>query len=176
MFETKGIEAQWRVIYGRLSKMSVGQTITHDELARLLPDAAEGSIKGAFYRAVAECETEMHRTFASVRGVGYRMVEAREHERLAQDHHRRARRQLKRSKRKASSADRSQLTREERARIDAIELNVARQMEMTSRLEARVKTESRERKAADAELSERVDRLTELLERHGIGLEADRTS
>lgn len=179
MFEVKGSESQWRTVYKRLAGMKVGDTITHDELAALLPDAAEGSIKGAFYRAVTECETELSRTFASVRGIGYRMVEAREHERLAQDHHRRARRQLKKSKRKASSADRSQLSREERARIDAIELNVSRQMEMTKRLEAkhealdtRVKDESRERKADHAILAERVDKLTALLERHGITSEA----
>lgn len=173
-FQPKADVAQWRQVYERLASMKVGDVVTHEQLERMLPGAGDGSIKSAFYRAVQECETELHRTFASVRGVGYRMAEAREHERLAADHHRRARRQLKRSKRKVTSADRSQLTREERARFDALELNLARQMEMTSRLEARVKTESRERRAADAELSERVDKLTALLERHGI-LKADAT-
>jgi hypothetical protein len=172
VFEARGDQAQWRIVFGKLATMSVGETITHDELAGILPDAAEGSIKGAFYRAVAACETELHRTFASVRGVGYRMAEAREHEGLAKQHHRRARRQLKRSKSKVTSADRTQLTREERARLDALELNLSRQQEMTARLDSRVKTESRERKAADAELSERVDRLAALLERHGISSEA----
>lgn len=171
-FQPKADRSQWRIIFERLSKMSVGQTVTHQDLAAMIPDAAEASVKGAFYRAVTECELELHRTFESVRGVGYRMVEAREHERLAKNHHRRARRQLKRSQRKVTSADRSQLTREERARLDAVELQLARQVELTSRLDAKVKAESRERKAADAELSERVDKLTELLERHGI-LKAD---
>lgn len=171
-FQPKADRSQWQIVFERLSKMGVGDTITHGQLDALLPDAGEGSVKSAFYRAVTECEMELHRTFASVRGIGYRMVEAREHERLAKDHHRRARRQLKRSQRKVTSADRSQLTREERARLDAVELQLARQVELTSRLDAKVKAESRERKAADAELSERVDKLTALLERHGI-LKAD---
>jgi hypothetical protein len=173
-FQPKADVAQWRQVYERLASLKVGDVVTHEDLAEMLPDAGEGSVRSAFYRAVAECEAELHRTFGSVRGVGYRMVEAREHERLAKDHHRRARRQLKRSQRKVTSADRSQLSRDEKARLDLIELNLARQVEMTGRLEARVKTESRERKAADADLSERVDKLTALLERHGI-LKADAT-
>jgi predicted ArsR family transcriptional regulator len=47
-------------------------------------------------------------------------------------------------------------------------MNLARQREMTKRLEAKVHREIRERKADTANLSERVDRLTEILERHGI--------
>ena len=176
MFEVKGDRAQWRTVYEHISTMDIGDVIKHDELTGLLPDAPESSIRPAFYRAVQECETELSRTFANVRGVGYKMVAANEHERLARTHHRRAKRQLKRAKRKATSADRSQLTREERARIDAVELNLARQIEMTSRLETRVakvetdlKTARREQRTDSAQLAARVDKLTELLAKHGIG-------
>jgi hypothetical protein len=141
------------------------------ELSALLPDAPEASVKGAFARAVREMEDEHKRTFDRVRLVGYKMVDANEHERLARRHQRKGYRQIKTAVRKARSSDRTRLTHEERQRLDAVELNLARQVEMTRKLDGRVKAEVQERKAADASLSERVDRLTALLERHGIGSE-----
>lgn len=176
MFEIIGDRPQWQVVYARLAGMRIGDVIKHVELAELLPEAPMSSVYSAFRRAVRECEDELRRTFTSVRGVGYAMAAAADHERLARGHHRRAKRQLKTAKRKATSADRSLLTREERARIDAVELNLSRQIEMTSRLESRVSRVENDLKAARREastdaavLSERVDRLAELLERHGIG-------
>jgi hypothetical protein len=175
MFDVKGDRPQWQVIYERLQQMEIGEVIKYTDLAALLPSAPGVSARSAFARAVRAMEDEHHRTFANVRLVGYKMVDASEHEGIARRHHKRAKRQLKTAKRKVVSADRSRLSREERARLDAMELNLSRQMEMTSRLESRVKNEVQERKAADATLSERVDRLTELLERHGIGSEAKAT-
>lgn len=171
MFDIKGDRPQWQVIYERLQQMEIGDVIKYVELSALLPAAPEASARSAFTRAVRAMEDEHHRTFANVRLVGYKMVDATEHEGLARRHHKRAKRQLKTAKRKVVSADRSRLSREERARLDAMELNLSRQMEMTSRLEARVKSEVQERKAADATLSERVDQLAQLLAKHGIGAE-----
>lgn len=175
MFEVKGDRAQWRTVYEAIAVLEPGDVIKDADLLALLPDAPEASVRSAFARAVKEAESELRRSFCRVRLVGYRMVEAAEHERLARTHHKRAKRQLKSAKRKASSADRSRLTREERARIDAVELNLSHQIEMTSRLEARVARVETELKAArrqqstdSAELAHRVDRLAELLERHGI--------
>lgn len=175
MFQTKGDRAQWRVIYEHISKMDIGQQITYAELAALLPDAPEGSVRGAFQRAMQECETSDKRTFRNVRGVGYRMAAANEHADIARTHQRRGHRQMKRAKRKATSADRSLLTRDERARIDAIELNLSRQVEMTARLEQRVdklhadlQAARREHKTDAADLSQRFEEMRNLLERHGI--------
>lgn len=179
MFEIKGDRPQWQVVYDRLAGMRIDEVVKYDELAALLPDAAEGSWRSAFWRAVREMEDARKRSFANVRGVGYRMVSAVEHERLARTHHKRAKRQLKNSARKAHSADRSQLTREERARIDAIELNLSRQVELTRRLEARVvrvetdlKDHKRQLKTDTAALSDKVDQLATLLEKHGITADA----
>lgn len=173
MFATKGDRAQWATVYDHIRHMSIGQQITYAELAAVLPEAPEGSRRGAFLRAVQECENHDKRTFRNIRGIGYRMAEANEHADLARIHHRRGNRQIKKAKRKASSADRSRLTREERARIDAIELNLSRQIEMTRRLEARVeridadlKTARREQKTNAADLSQRVEQMSALLERH----------
>jgi hypothetical protein len=175
MFELKGDRPQWQIVYTRLAALNIGDVIKHDELAGLLPEAPAASVSNAFRRAVRDCETGLKRTFVNVRGVGYKMADANEHEGIARRHHKRAKTQLRTAKRKASSADRSRLTREERARIDAVELNLSRQIEMTARLEsrvARVETElkaARRRQSTDAaELSQRVDRLADLLSRHGI--------
>lgn len=182
MFEIKGDRPQWQIIYDRIVDMAVGEVIKYDELFGLLPDAPEGSVRGAWQQAVKRVEDDRKRTFANVRKVGYRMVEANEHEGLARGHHRRANRQLKRAKRKAVSADRSRLTREERARIDAVELNLSRQIEMTNRLSARmarvetdlnaareeVKSTRRQQSTDTAALSDRLDRLEQSMTRLGF--------
>lgn len=177
MFETKGDRAQWRTVYDHLVTMNIGDAVTDEEIVALIPDAAEGSVRGAFYRAMTEMENERKRSFARVRGIGYRMVQAVEHGDLARQQHRSAKRRLKVAHRKAHSADRSLLTQEERQRIDAMEINLSRQRDMVSRLSGRVekldaslKDARREQKTDAAVLSDRVDRLAELLAKHGIGV------
>lgn len=175
MFEMKGDRAQWQVIYEHLAELFIGDVVKDAELLDLLPDASETTVRSAFYRAMQEMETEHSRSFTRVRLVGYRMVEAAEHERLARDQHRKAKRRLRTAHRKAHSADRSLLTSEERRRIDAVEMNLAQQQDMISRLDERVsrtekslKDARREQRVDAAELSDRIDGLKELLERHGI--------
>lgn len=175
LFEPKNGVAQWRTVYEHLVTLSVGDLITHERLASLLPDAAESSVKPAFYRAVKELEDEQSRTFASVRGIGYRMAEAREHEGLAQSHHRRSRRQLGKAKRKLVSADRSRLTADEKARFTAMEVHISQQQEMTRRLSAKqtAMQQVQVKTSGDvAAISEQVSNLTALLERHGITTDA----
>jgi len=175
LFTPKNGTAQWRTVYEHLTTLTIGDVVTDGTLANLLADAAENSWRGAFHRAVREMETEHSRTFTRVRGEGYRMVEAREHEGLAQDQHRKARRRLGAAKRKLTSADRSRLTPDERQRFTALEIHVSQQQDMLRRLSAK-QTEMQKvqvKTAGDvAELSEKVDRLSELLNRHGIGVEA----
>lgn len=188
MFEVKGLEPQWQTIYGRISEMKIGDEIKDDELFGLLPDAPEASVRGAFYRAVQQVEDENSRTFARVRNVGYRMVEAAQHEHLARRQHRFAKRRLKSAARKLHSADRSLLTPDERRRFDALEDHVSRQQEMLRRLEARQdKTETelqtirrthKQDIAAVAEEAKEAAReaTVELLRRHGIYDEASETA
>lgn len=176
MFTPKGDRPQWAVVYDRLAGMAVGDIIRDEELLTLLPAASEGSVRGAFHRAVREIEDRNQRTLDRVRTIGYRVVEAREHERLARGQHKRARRRLDAAIRKTRSADRSKLTREERQRIDAIEIQLGRQHDMIRRLDARV--EQTEKRVAGTEkdtaaLSDRIDRLNDLLRRHGITEDAD---
>lgn len=171
MFEVKGDRPQWQTVYERLSEMDIGEVIKDLDLLALLPDAPELSVRSAFWRAVREMEDEHKRSFTRVRLVGYRMVRAVEHERLARDQHRRAKRRIGAAIRKAHSADRKLLNTDERKRIDAIEDHLGRQQGMIRRLDARLdKTDARVARTEkeSVELTDRVDRLTELLGRHGI--------
>lgn len=171
MFKTKGDQPQWQTIYQQLAGMAIGDTITDEDLFKLLPDTPEPSIRGAFWHAVQEIEDTHKRTFDRVRTIGYRMVEAREHEGLARRQHRKAKRRLRSAQRKAHSADRTLLDPEQRRRLDAVEDHLARQSDMIKRLDARIdKTEERTARAEKdtAELTDRIDALNDLLRRHGI--------
>lgn len=175
MFETKADRAQWQIVYDRLATMTIGDEIADVDLAGLLPDASDNTVRSAFWRAVRQIEDDHQRTFDRVRLTGYRMVAPAEHERLARGQHKRAKLRLRSAWRKAHSADRSLLTQSERRQLDAIELHLAQQREMIRRLDRGLKVERQERKAETADLAERVDKLTDLLARHGITEHAART-
>lgn len=176
MFEVKGSEAQWKTVFSRLSTMDIDEVVKDEELAGLLPDAPEGSVTSATYRAIKEVEVDLKRSFTRVRNVGYRMVHAREHEGLARDQHLKARRRVKVGQRKAHAADRSLLNQDERRRIDALEINMAQQADMLKRLDKGLKVERQERKAETAELAEQVaamqEQLAALLSKHGKAVPA----
>lgn len=168
MFEVKGDRPQWKVIYDRLSRMGIGDVITLKDLEALLPGVA---IRPPFYQAVKKLEENQKRTFENVRGVGYRMAEPRQHEKLARDKHRSARSMLRKAQRKVASADRALLTQEERQRLDALEHHFARHADMLKRLDDRqVKTEQRVAltEKETLRLADRVDEMESLLKRHGM--------
>ncbi len=174
-FEPVGERPQWQIVYDRIVTMEIGDTISHQELQALLPDAPRASLGTALAKAVRQVEDNRKRTLANVRSVGYRMVEASEHEALARGRHKRAKRQLSSASRKLRSADRSRLTPDERKRFDALEDHLSQQQAMIRRLDARVERAEtglrevrRTQKQDGAEVVDRLDRLTRLLERHGI--------
>jgi hypothetical protein len=171
MFNVKTDRPQWQAIYERLKDMRIGEVITDDDLYLVLPDAPQGSVRTAFWRARRQMQEDHKRSFERVRRVGYRMVDPAEHERLAKAQHKKAKRRLKAGWREAHSADRSLLTPDERRRIDAIEDHLARHQQMIRRLEERqVRTDERvaATEKGSVHLSDRLDQLTALLQRHGI--------
>ncbi len=175
LFEPVGERPQWQVVFDRIATMEIGDTITHQDLQALLPGAPRGSRDSALNRAVRQIEDDRKRTLANVRGIGYRMVEASEHEGLARRRHKRAKRQLSSASRKLRSADRSRLTPDERKRFDALEDHLSRQQEMIRRLDARVERAEtglrevrRTQKQDSSAVVEQLDRITDLLRRHGI--------
>lgn len=179
MFEIKGDRAMWRILYeDKLRDMEIGEVVCYEELEGLLPHAAEGSWRSAFTRAMKEMEIHHRRTFANVRGVGYKMVEAQEHEGLAHMHRRRSYRQLKRGVQRVASADRSRLNTEEIQRFERLEINFSRQEQMIRRLNERttanekaIQDARRQSSAEVAEVQGRVERLEQLLRERGYAEE-----
>lgn len=135
-FEPKGAVSEWRMLYEMLSAKDYGETATFAEL-----DAALGrdfrANRTPLDRARRELQAD-RKTLITERGLGYRIAQSREHADNAVSHHRRARRQLGRAKSEVSSADRNRLSVDEATRADAIERNLAGQIEKTKRLEQRV--------------------------------------
>lgn len=175
-FEVKGEMPQWRVLFEFLRTLGVGDIVSDEQLADLLPDAPEGSVRSAYFRARRELQDECRRSMDRVRGKGYRIVEAREHADLAKRQHKRARNRLKAAIAEVHSADRSRLTHEERRRMDEMEIHLARQADNIKRLEA--KQSATEQRVAMAEkdnaiVHDRIDRLRDQLRRQGIELEDD---
>lgn len=178
LFTPKGTVAEWRMVYEKTVAMNEGDVITYDELSELLERDFLAD-RNPIYRATQEMEESDHRTLSCVRGVGYRIAAANEHERLARGHHKRSRKQLRKAVSKAASADRSKLTPDERQRIESLEMNLRQHADMIRRLDQRTSQQADELKALRrekdgdvAQLSERVDRLADLLARHGIQAKA----
>jgi hypothetical protein len=149
----------WKIVYDDLlSAAEIGDVVTYEQLRAALPDVDDAGVRGAFFRACREVELTMSRTFENVRTVGYRMVDAREHERLARAHHKRSRRQMGKALAKTRSADRSKLTPDERARLDSMELTLSRHAELIARLNSRV--ERNEKALQDARAATAAARRT----------------
>ena len=138
MFEPKGPQPLWELVYDRIRTLSVGDTITYAELSRILGGRGIEACRAPLYKAMQVLEREDKRTLDNVRDTGYRVVEAVEHERLARRHHRKSHRQLRKALGKVQSADRSKLTPEERRRFDRMEITLSRQADMIRRLDAKV--------------------------------------
>lgn len=168
MFETKGEVAEWRLVYDHLTTLRMGDIVTYEFLTKLLGrdflDARE-----PFYQANRRLLVTHRRGFENVPSVGYRMITAEEHEKMANKHHRRGRRQLKRSLSYIHNVDRTQLSPEALRRFDALEDNLARQVDFTRRLDSRVaKVEKALAQARDERPrveSEMEQRITERVER-----------
>lgn len=171
MFEAKQPQAQWQVVYERLQLLQINDVITDDALRSLLPEAPWNSVVTAFHRAAKEMLAEHLRAFERVRTVGYRMVQPREQERLALGQHKKARRRNKAAKALATNVDHTQLTSDERRRLAAVEDHLVRVDEMMNRLSRNQLKHDRRIAVTEkdsAALTDRLDRLTEMLRRHGI--------
>lgn len=178
MFEIKGREAQWKTIYREVRKLPVGTIVTLEELIAMVPAAQLTSVRPAFYRALKEMEYADSRTFVTVRGVGYRVAEAKEHHDLAKRQQLFAKRRIDVGLRKAAAADRTALTPDERQRLDALEHHLRRQQSFmrqlanrTTKVEQRVEEVAVETIESSLKIHDRVDQLYKLLKRAGIDTE-----
>jgi hypothetical protein len=178
MFQSKETRPQWQVIFDHLRTMQIDDVVSDETLHNLLPGTPKASVRGAFYYAAGRMLTEHLRAFDRVRKVGYRMVESREQERLGLNQQAKSRRSTRRAKRLVTFVDQTRLDSAERRRLSAIELHLARQEEMMNQLTRRqLKTERQvvrlDKRQALTEKDalvkdDRLDRLVEMLRRHGI--------
>jgi hypothetical protein len=174
VFTPKADRAEWRVVYDEARKLEPGQVLTYQRLSQLLGrDFTAGRVPVT--RAIRELEAADSRTLVCVRGQGYRIAAATEHEHLARQHSARSRRQLDKAAAKARSANRAELSAEQARRLDELEMQFNQHAGMLRRLDARdrqraaeIKQLRRDTSGDIAGLSDQVTRLTDALKRHGI--------
>lgn len=169
-FQTAGERPKWELVKDELNRLDIGDIITYDQLDAIL-ECDFRTNRGPLYKAANEWGTERKRALRPVPNVGYRVVDAFEHEAIARQHQKKSRRALGRSKRVIENADRSRLSDEQRVKFDVIEMNISRMEEVQRRMArrlTRVETTTAEAAQQTAATSERVKRLEDALKRHGI--------
>lgn len=172
-FLPKGDVSEWQILYARLSMMQPGELLSYDQLDELLGRDFRSN-RAPIYRATQELQKLNRRTVIAVAGKGYRIASASEHAYLAQRHYRSSRRQIRMAVEKSSSAERSELSQEERARMDALELTLRTYASALKRIDTR----NRDRESLMEDLQKKgeriradvnaADRITELLRRHKL--------
>lgn len=171
-FQPQGEQARWRIIYERLCRVPTGDTVTYEQLGEALdldPERDRHPIQMAVRRAAREHEEQDLRALEAVPNVGYRVVEAPEHLRLARQQQRRSHRALVRGHSKVVNVDISGLEPEARKAFEVVARAFAMQMDFNRRFDVRQRrledtvnsiSERHERSEAEiAELRERLARL-----------------
>ena len=171
MFEVKGHKAQWEIVTDVLETKNIGDIATYEEILEALgPGFSRSALSSVVGTAIRKFR-DRKRTFENVRLVGWRMVEATEHLRLARRQQVKSKRRLAEAVSISASTDLRRLDPEQRRAQQAQELHLRKLLDRVSRLEERqAKTETRVSvvEKAHASTQDRVDRLTDLLKRHGI--------
>lgn len=165
-FKPIGELARWRVLYNKLISKKTDEQITYLEAAEELgldSELDKPTIRSAFHRAGTELERVNKRCIAPVRGVGYRVVQAREHQELAVRHQGKAQRATKRGLSKARNTNRNELNANERARLDQVELVLGRQAAFNKEVAKRLQHHDAALTALDQRVDERSERTDEEL-------------
>ena len=175
-FVPKGDVAEWEILYGRLSIMKPGELLSHEQLDDLLGRDFRSN-RSPIYRATLKLQELNRRTTIAVNGKGYRIASAAEHAAIAAKHYRQSRRQVRMAVEKVSSAERSELTAEQRVQMDALEVTFRNYAAALRRLDARKEGQEtliddlraqQNRTARDvSDTKNQMERVTDLLQRHG---------
>lgn len=170
-FEPIGDRPRWEIVYDELVTLNVGDVLTYERLHELLGVETRSAVRAPFYKAVNEWGAQRHRAMRPMPNVGYRVVDAPEHEAIARSYHRRSHRALRRGRQVVTNADRSRLDGEQRLRFDALETTLSRHADMIRRLDlrqARAEHAIAESRAKHSATEDRIRALEETLRRHGI--------
>jgi hypothetical protein len=159
-FEPLGDKARWRIIYDLLARCSVGATVKYDDIATALgldPDVDRHTIQLAMRRASREYEARDRRALEAVPNVGYRVVEAEEHLRLARGQQKRSTRALARGHSKVVNVDLTGVQPDVRRAFEAVAMAFTMQLDFNRRTDVR---QARLEKSLD-QISERHDHSEE---------------
>jgi hypothetical protein len=163
-------KARWAKIYDEIRPYEVDDVLTYDKLLEICEVEDIHTVRVDVYRAIKELEVERQRTMENVRGVGYRVVRANEHERLVRKDVRKIHRTSRRAHSRTVNVRRSELTPDERRRIDDLQLKLSQHEEMLGRISRRVdrhetliEAARRETQAARRESKETMAELYERL-------------
>ncbi len=177
LFQPKREKPQWEYLYDLLVTKQVNEVITYEDLS----DAVGFNVRanrGPIYQAQRHLERSNHRTIGVVKGVGYRIVDAAEHEGLARGHQNRGRRQIKKALDKIVYVDRGRLTPALVKRFDAIQMTLNRQEELIRRNDIRLANVEKaitETRAATKQTSEQLaaqqQKMIEAMKRAGMSIE-----
>ena len=141
-FEALGQEARWRAIYALLKPMSMGDILTYERMGEALeldPESARNKIRIALHRAAREYEQIDKHAVEAVPNIGYRIVEAVEHLKLARRHQQRAGRQLKRGHSKSVNVDFNGMDPQVRKGFEVVAQAFSMQMDFNRRFDVRQK-------------------------------------
>lgn len=162
---------KWRTVYDLLLPLDVDDVLTYATLNEALDVEDFRTNRSPLYKAAQMWGAAKQRALEPVPNVGYRVVQAREHEGLARRQHKKSRRALSRGRTLLRNADRSQLNPDEVARFDSMEHTLARHEDMIRRLDSRQSRTERllnETRQAGADTEAKVRELEERLRRHGF--------
>lgn len=140
MFQPRGERARWRICYDLLVKRQVDGVLTYEEIGEALeldPVNDRHAIQMAMRRAAVEHERVDCRAVEAVPNVGYRVVTAPEHLRLARYQQRRSSRALARGSSKVTHVDLSKLEPEQRKAFEVVAQAFAMQMDFNRRFDVR---------------------------------------
>lgn len=184
MFEIKGDKPQWKIVTDVLKTKDIGDIVTYEEiLSALGPDFPRNSLSPVVWSAIRKFRETDKRTFENVRTVGWRMVEATEHSRLARRAQLRGKRRLADAVSISSNTDLTRLNPEQRRFQQAQELHLRQLLARLTRVEEKVeKTEEKVEKtdlrvgAVEKDqvgFADELERVKSLLRRFGITEDKD---
>lgn len=178
-FQPSGAQARWRVIYGLLRELDVGDMLSYDDMAHALdldPVKDRTTIQLAMRRAARELETADKHAVDVVVNEGYRIVEPVEHADLARRHQKKANKSLVRGRSKVDNVDFNGMEPNARKAIELMAAAFAAQIDFNRRMDVRqanlekaveavTKQSAENKQRTDEEIAELRARLRRLEER-----------
>lgn len=156
-FEPVGPQARWRTVYDLLCGTATGDVLTYEAIGAALgldPEGDRHAVQMAVRRAAKQHEVNDRRAIEAVPNLGYRVVEAPEHLRLARGQQKRAGKSLARGQSKVVHVDLSGMEPETRRAFEVVARAFAMQMDFNRRFDVR-----------QAKLEETITGMSERTER-----------